>query len=911
MGYAIALLIKGLRDPQDETNTGLVYWVQGQLGDLTALGAPFDDASSRFYSQIPAAKGAISGFGWVSDPRKPIGEGTPITVSLEDPGDLLGALLAEDFAYATTDLWEIDPRLVNRGDTSIVVYGATAPTVGIYWIGPEAIYVSAASGNGDGLSYTLTIARAKCGSRERAHRIKPRTIPPGEDGRNSFLYLSSRPDWDHYSFEASLYQIETRGNKAISVVRARHGLITARPRPTGRGWKVTIEDATKRILNHAFGAGRPDVPLSHAIQVAGIEEASSPGGAAAYLGGLSILAPSLAAMGGGPSRGTQANLIDLWITGKEARFIFGEWFGFAGAADIDSTTAGEDLDRIAPLTTGELPWEARFVVKGGGFAGLYKVLDLDYSSDSYHAAGSSPTTEASYILARCQLLEIWEGSIASAPIITSPDPAIAQRAAGLNAGWSDLPHDSIRPGEEAPTITLWLYTELDFYQAFLYLALSDLGDGGNHATYDALPCGFGADIDPAWLEIGALGTAPSELDPGSLALLELATLDPWKGQYTIPIGGEWGNFGRWTENEALRALVLWASEPSTGAMGFRKMARPVATPSALVPAAGAGGIVAPGTRLEALESIKVEIGWVGGELAAADWRILRLPEAATADRVDKGQIAIRVWRRENIFSPEALASSPIPALTNFYFTQLRGAPSVFKVGTSILRGARKAGDLVSWTNPAIQTSQGRGVTALTCQVIALDPDWESGFEWLGLMPYALPLLSTQEGKVAPALRIIAYEEINEGTLYDCYVTCLGVVPFNIETSIDGIYDDLNLARVRVVSPSRHNPSGAGERQGWVEASAYISQIEHDGEKNRIRLLFNGGWTRGDVTIPDIIGGEGALILLSDRRKADLNPEGGEIVPPATQRPGGTLVAAVYAPPSPALPYDRNYYLFTE
>jgi hypothetical protein len=936
---AIGLLIEGVRNPADSTDQNPVLFVQGDLsGGLDIVGAPL--AGATVLPWIPLKKDAVGGFGWVADPRKPVGPGAPATVRINDNRDQLGPIFAEDLGVAPPTLWEIRESRLTRTQTAIRVYGPTAPTVGsIVWLNEEAVYLSSVTTATDNFTHDLVVVRARCGSRARAHRLRPKSFPAGEDGKHTRLYLRSRPDFDRERWQATLYLFDVQGNTAVAIRKMKRGYVLSRPRPTGTGYVVTLEDFTKNLHAHRFG-GRADVPITHAVQALTVQKSatpSRPGGRGSGLGHVppAVLEHLLELAGpqaGGAANppGYSAGLIDVYLTRAEAEFILDEVLQVGDASEIDETIFDDLVDRMTPGLEGTIPISYDLVVEAGGWAGIYKILELELKEAGYQAAraGATQTGLTTFVKIRAQLLEHWEGSISDQPIQVHPDTGIpTHRLSGLNAGWSSVDGDLIRPGEEGPKISLWFSGELTPFEALCYMTLSDLGDGGNHATFDAVACGFGADVPALWLDIGAAGGDPATLDPGTSSLLELAVLKPKRYRYRWPSSGDWSRLGRWLENEALLSITMWSDDPLTGACGLRACDRtvPVTPPESLVAVKGQKGILNPGTRLGKVQALRIEVGFQGKDLAYQDFRLFRLKEADTAEELEESNIlAIRIWDRGALFAPSAQNAGPIPRVVNYYLRQLRLAPSVYKIPASILRGANRVGGFYKLTDTTLQNANGRGFVELVVLVVGVDTEWTGGAEYLLLLPYALPLFAQTTGKIAPSLRIFAVDELAGApagyTDFDLWVTSIGDPGFNVATAYNNFFSSLASSiepqggRVRIVSTEAHNPFAGNERRGWLEASARVLAANYDGAHSRLKVRIADEWKRGgDVDLKDdLLVPDRSFVLLGDFRPAAVNVEGVDLVPSTYQRassPSVVLAAAAYAPPAPTAPYDRYYYLF--
>ena len=899
---AMAIFVEGIHDPQTtDGGDAAVLFVEGMVDDVSVVSDLSGFLTLNKLSWIPVRKESFSGFNWGATPRDPFGKPSPITVELSDKDNLLGFQFREDMETDDTAWYKLADTRVTRSQITFrceaINKNSPAPSVDSYlWLRNECLFITNVAGVGAGTGiYDIEVDRAQCGSRALAHQLRPKGYPLSSTGIDQALYFSSRPDLDRQFFPARVYCFDVTGSTVTSVRIKSFGYLSQRPRPTGKGWTLVIEPEESRMLRHKLGGGKADVALSRCLRVTDATVALA-GLAAAF--GAAVLPP-----------GKHPKAASAWMTRLEAEYVFGETLHILEGGRLDIGT----LDtRIAPACNGTLPWQFALGIEAGGWSGLMGITSiLGYFPNAFQNFEAKLQVNLS-------LIEAWEGSIGDAPVEAIDDADHDDpRIAGLNPGWTNRIDEKLRPEEAPPKVTLWLISSgVTQAEALLYLFASGEGDGENDATYDALPCGFGFDGDMARLNKGAASGDPINVDPGTSLLLELNELLPEKLQYRFKTGDTWGD---WLVNESLASCCLWVPEPATGKPGWRQMDRPgPSSVATLNPLRSSKYKVEPGTRLPAVESIRFEVGYWGKDNDWQDFRILTLAQADSYRDGEKqpSQITIRYWKRGNFFSPGALNSGRLPRLSNFYFRQLKAAPSVFKVPASLLRGPVKVGDFLSWSDDSIQTVNGRGLVDRICQVIAQDSDTQSGPQWLVLLPYALSIQRTATGKIAPALLIIESLLITS-TSFDVWCVSVGDPTVDLTTAYNGLFTAIAAAsgRLRIVTPSRHNPNEETERDGWLEASCVLSSVESDGGVHKLRIGISGQWSRfGQVNLRrDLLKNNEAYLLLSDRRPTGANTENIEIMPPAAQRKGAVgnvLDAATFAPASPQQPYDGYYYLFS-
>ncbi len=915
--HAIAVCIHGLRDPASPDNSDPVVFCQGDSTGGLAAAILAVLPSVTLYHWISPQKGQVSGFGWQADPRNPIGEASAIKVRIKDINRSLGPLFCEELGYVSTFItWEIRDNEISRSQTSLVVYGTEIPGVDtVYWINEEAIIVEGVASSGE--VHTLTIARGKCGSRARRHRLKPKTYVDGA-GLLQRQYMTNKPDFDRQKFPATVWQQTTEGNTGQAVVTWRRGFVIARPKPLGDSFEVSIEDATKIYKNATIGNGRKEVQLSKAIHVFKAEKVGGAGGIAGLLGSLGaisqVIQNSSAANVGTAAAAVQPIGVEFTLTMEEAEKIFGVVLHVETDPSLDATLTSDFITDCTP-SIGNVTGKAalRFLTEAGGWSGVFRLVSMARESSGYGPSGSPDASNglAYYLRIRGELAEVFEGTLGEDAVLQQVNNGVTNtNPSPLAAGFSTSFGDPIPPGAEGAKITLeWAFEPISFFEAALYWFMSDQAKAADlNGAYDVLPC-WAVDFDPDAFDIGTAGAEPG-IDPATSEFLRLAQLQPQQFTYPIRMGDR---LLEWLENEARRAMVLWSASPTTGKFGFRQMSRAYAG-GATTFAAEVGSkeaIVYPGNRLPPLNQLRVELGYYGKDRAYQDYRLLTLQDG-TIGALSSDQIyeqTIRLWVRGAFASTDGVAAA-LPRLANFYFRTLRNAPAVYKVPTSITRGAYRPGDFVFYSNDKLQTATGAGLSSIVCMVVGMDNDYATGRQFALLLPYALPLLFTFNGVKAPALSIYAVEPIaaNQWRLFvrvigDPYVSSL--IGYG-----GGIYGAMLSQRLRIECPIRHNPTpGNRERRGKIEASAVLNSIGTDNSgRSWFNVTINAAWARGgDVDIEaELLTIDKGRVLFSDHRRLNSNPELAEIYPPLDAGPQ-QYGYVIYAPSEPDTPIYRTYY----
>jgi hypothetical protein len=223
------------------------------------------------------------------------------------------------------------------------------------------------------------------------------------------------------------------------------------------------------------------------------------------------------------------------------------------------------------------------------------------------------------------------------------------------------------------------------------------------------------------------------------------------------------------------------------------------------------------------------------------------------------------------------------------------------------------GDLLTWTDPAQSTATGRGVTALPLIALAVVPDPRGGrsvvyglWDVLGAEVAAV----ASAGRIAPALKVLAVGA-NSSTEFVLVVTSTGAdTGFRIDTSHGSIWTTLAGAsgRVRIVTPTRHNPTGTAERTGLGEVSVTVNSVTYDSGSKRSTMVVTIGasWVRGGLVALDVIR-PGARVLLQRYLPASVNPEAAVVKGEAGQdyNSGSGRDFIKYSVPASRQPYDAR------
>jgi hypothetical protein len=880
--YVYGLLIRGLSVGGSSNPT---LFTDGDLDPSTIPGAlsPLGASTQIKGWLVP---GSLSGARATVDLRDPLVSATGPSIRLQDDATgTLAALFEGDPGHLNTNRWTLDSTVsLTAAATSLVVTGPTTIAIGdeLYLDG-ECVSVTARalSHSGQVNVQTLTVTRGACGSKAKAHALRPDDYPPGDNGSRETLTLLSRCPLDSGQIEASAYcfaMSDSDPSAVSSCVWAWHGFVRERPREDGDfTWTVSIDHAS-RALSEFIVPGALDLEISRCVTIVSALELSLGVGSTALF--------------------SKPNTVKFSLTTYEAERLFGEPLHIAQSPQASSALVSALSAKLTP--NGKISHE--IVGEVGGYKHVWKLESLTYqSADRIEALGTLIESELG--------ASVRDKPVAYPGISFGGNISLPIRSDGLNegfvrpmgAGFLAVNADRVRTelGEKSPKLTCRTKLTTTFPEALLYVATSGHG-GSDNGSYDLLFGGW-PQLDAAWINSGSAPGSPLSVSEGTSALLELnALLGETYDYFFTPQQ----SIGDWLRNELLIHCCLLSFVPSTGKLAARIWARKRSSVTALNPVVHPDGDVARDDRLPEIRALFLERGFDRVSLAFRHKKPLMLPEGRAKDF--KSALVLRLWKAGGgQFEDQELGTGPLARLIRALFVSHLGRPHLYPIPVAMDAGLQ-FGDHVTWTDPAQPTATGRGVTSLPLIVLAVSPDPKGGrmiahclWDVLGAEAAA----SASTGKRAPALKVTARSSLG-GNQYELTVTAPGDPSFNIETSYGAIFQTLatNGARVRILNPARHNPVAADEVSGPLEASAEVDSVDETAGVNKITVTVQADWVRGGFTVANIVE-VGSWVTLQRYLPASVNPEGVVVKGDPEQDSGSGLSYARYTVPSPKPPYD--------
>jgi hypothetical protein len=876
--YIFGLHVAGLRHPQDSTNVNPILFTNGTL---PSSGLPSPLSGMTVLPWIPIGGESIES-NWTSDPRKPVGDAKPIAVQLlDDPDGSLGQLLLRDSHTTTWDLDQATVAAASSGDSTAILTTTKpgdAPVVGeVYYLEGEAVKVTASAGRSFGsgtspISYTVTVTRGRCGSTARYHRPDPAAYAADTDGTEVRLWLDSRPNFDAYRFDATIYLIELDDFGAYSTHHARNVFVESQPKPVRKGvYEIQLSQISGYLDAHPFSVMDRTVTLSHCIRVA--ESATQ--------GAHQLIETPAGGIGwhvGGALVPTQAV---VYLTRQEAETLLREPLHKTANPKLDETLTDALCTKLTALP-GVIDYFLEVEANGKW---LFKIAGIQY----YTQIPIGKTAKESFVKVSLTLVDRAPGSDLK-DVHGEETRYSAQNPAGLvvetfSGAWSKASAKQV--DTEGAKVTLRLQINATPVKAALYLLLSDGAASGG--TYDKIPGRIGAGLLPAWLNTGAVQADPLDVEFGTSELLELNQILDEEFEYQIRLaGGE--KLGAWLSNLCYLHTLLFG--PLTdGTLTLRLWARPQeASLDTLQPIARP---VPPGGRLSALRSLEVLSGYRPYDLQPEFTRAIRLRAPKAIKDKDEAQ-TIRIWKRGNHATKQDVESGPLAALVRSFLDLMGGTPTIYEVpipiGEYFDLGLSFA-DFVYWNGgDDVPTADGFGfpddtvflVTGINLKIgqgeaivrIVRDTYNES------------QVTTTDAGLIAPTLRPGAIVNLG-GLQYQIDVTSLGEAAFDITTDHEGIWADyVNRGGLIHITIPTHAAAGTDhhiERDGYLEAYATVDQVDFTGGVSTLTVTFDAAWERdGNLIAADILLEDESFISLSDRRLADVNPQG-DLIEPITEQ----------------------------
>jgi hypothetical protein len=873
--YAIGLCIRGLPDPTGTTTTVPVLFTNWH-GNLSLPGA-FAGYIQLQWLDLTSSPSGISVAG---DIREPVTAAAPIQISMVDVDDALSAYFADDPGFQNTIFRDsVNPQILSTDTLIGFGYNGNAPTVGdILWIGQEAVRVDSVT---TGSNPVITVNRGVCGSRVRAHEVRPDAYVPGDNGLTETLTLTSRPDWDAYHFEADVYLFEVV--TGVATVRwHRQGYVQQRPTPSGDGrWEVVVEDVTKLVEEHSWQ--REQITLSRRVRVEKTNLES--------VGGVVDVA----------FNGLQALQVRLWLNRLEAETLFNVCIHKPGLPTLDQTLA-DDIFGNGGLMWQEANVQYRLDLEVGGHRYAYRLIEPDAAIDVTISQDNANNIDQDYLELYAQLIKF------------EPDTTIIDSATpetGLNPGLQPSTIGAINlpllDGEDAPKASLRIGLNCSMVDAALYLVHSDRGDGTTDPTYDKIVGRVGCGLFTAQVNQGSAPPSALLASDDSDELLVLRELLPTIFDYVIDLKED--TMSDWLTNECRLQTLFALPKPSNGAWALRLWNKVDVTPITVQPLTGPDDLASPRERLEPMRAIIVDFGYDDITLEPAFAGMAIRSKGARPADVRQAQ-RVKVWLSGSQQTFQDFAEINLYRMVTSFFMQLQGQPIAYRIPTFIGDTAFEVGDIILWTEPsiAVPTPTGHGVTNLQMLVVSVEVDFATGRQMILALPDATNLVSASAGQIAPTLRVESIVSSGPTTI-TLEVTSVGETgPFDITSAHDNIWSELQAVtgRVRLVSYGFHNPVGQQERTpGWAEASGTVATIAFVAGVSRIELNIDASWIRGGLTISDL--GSFAFVCLTDRRLPDSNVEGVIIEPIAEQLfDGGNGDDFLKFAPSTGLPFDQHF-----
>jgi hypothetical protein len=854
MTHVHAALIRGL---SYSGSTEATLFVDGPL-DASTIPAGLTPLSSSTQIVGRLLPAGLEGFNINSNIRSPLPSAVTAYAQLQDDAEgALAQLFAPDPGRLNTSTWIIQSTttLAIESTSTFTVAGASAPSVGaVLYLDSEAMEVTAVTSVTTNL-WEIDVDRGACGSHIKAHQVRPSSYPAGDDGTYAALTLHSRQPFETGRVEASLYSflMDPANPGAVSACEwCWHGMIEKRP-TQNRDFVVTVpvRHVTAHLAEHAPRFGK-EIPLSRCVTV--VQEM-----------GTSVDGQSL------------PRVVRIPLNRYEAERLFDTALHAApGQGKLSSSKVSSLSSKLSfsSASDGRLI-ETWILLEAGGYKYTFRANGFTYVNE-----------QRAYVTATL-VLNGWEdgASVRDKPLLYPPENGftrlgfnqgfVSQGAAGANA-------DRVRTefGEEAPKVSLRQRVGGKFVTTLLHLALSGQGGGANDATWDKL-FGNWPQIDPSWMNTGSAPADPLAVDEGTTTLLELNALIGQSYGYHFETGT---TLGEWLRNELVLHCCLFSFEPSTGKLAARFWSRKrPASPTALNPIIYPDGEVETAETLEPMRALILQRGLNLITLKPKHEVPIQILETQEADF--KNALTVRIWGEQSPeFAASELATGPLARMAHALFNVAAGEPHLWRIPLSVSSGV-KFGDLVTWTDPSIPTAAGRGVTALPLIVLGLDRNPKDGrltalclWDVLGQQRAT----SASAGKRAPALKITAASNVSTRR-YELTVSAPGDSGFNITSSYGGIFQTIATAggRVRLINPTRHNPTAANETPGPLEGSATVNGISHVAGVNKIDVTIPAAWERSSITAANLVE-LGGWVCLQNYKTADSNPEGSPIQGHASQ-----------------------------
>lgn len=817
--------------------------------DLSTIPAPVPVVGSGQRLLVPRlVPGGPSGATWGASVRDPVGRGGSPEVTLrESPAGDLARLLAPDLSSASTASYSALAKTIAPGETEILVRGLPAPAEDqILYLGAEALKVANISTDAaDETLHLLTVERAACGSWAQAHAVDPDGYLPGDPETHLVsLILTTRPRWGEVRYDASLYAVSTEPDDPSAyraTLYAAHGCVSERPRyELGEGagaWRVRLQSQTAALAEHRLG-GAEDLPLSHLLAVERTRRRTLVQGQTTT---VQVLEP------------------ERWatvLTGEEAERLLRVPLRLLGGRLDPVLVAALDTALDAdPRVSYDLA-----VKDGAGQIWIGGVRKAEIFGDSQRVRLS------------CEL----RGSSPGASLDAQPFGS-RPYVAGWNSTLGIFPV-ATGLGEPQPTATLRVRIVATFPEALRLLLLSSSGAEA-HGEDDTIFGLRGAGVDPDLVNVGDPEPTALDVDPGTTEIAQLGQILTEVYEYHLTPKT---TLGEWLANELTLASCLLGPSPSFGRLGARRWYRVRSGPATLTALASPGSLAREVETVAPVRALEVQRGIRIDTLAPTHIAPVRLAGRLTQADLER-RVVVRVWQRGGAITAEEIGSGPIGECVRAQLGASLGGPRIWEIPVSLLASVGLA-DLADWSDGLQVDAAGRGIS-LPVLVVGIDRDARRGRQVVRVLEDALNRRAEADdltaGQIAPALRVEWVRAVDSATYEVGVASFPEGAAFSLSSSHGAIWRSIQDAEgwVRVTRDDLHAPDGDEERAGPADLYAQIVGLTAStpSSTSYLTLSVDSGWTRGDLTIQQILA-PGAWLTFPDRRTSAQTPPGISVAP---------------------------------
>jgi hypothetical protein len=844
--FVFAMEIHGLSNAPDPTSTAPILLSTGLLPGLaTAIPALSTYTVSPLLSPFD-----VSGYNWSSDPRRVVGSGGQCVVKLKDLAGLWGSKLVKT---PKTQSWSLKDGSITAAATSIAINGTpgSLPTVNrIYWIEAEAVLVTVVTPT-SATGATLTVTRARCGSRAVVHRLDPLNYYAGDDGSQDRMTLDSRPDFGSFIFTGVIYLFRLDQFGAVRDYIKRYVYLDGTPTPLkGRSWEIRLRDIGDLAAQLALGNKARQVTLSNRVFVSQFDFNGSAGFGEIPLMGY------------------------LYLTRLEAELLLREPVHNPGSGNPVASLVDALDDRMKAFPDA-VEYDIEIEASGKW---LGRLTNLEYREFNEGAR------KKYYVRAQWQIAA--NGRV--------PGVGVGSVSAGFADGWTRTEGDPVgrlRAGEQAPKVTLRPALHTTPVNAFLTLCCSDGAHAGGD-TYDWLIGRAGAGLPSSWFNLGAVAGTIVSIDPGTTELLQRNRLLTQQFFFPLPQNQE-RKLGDFLAGDLCLPHALLLGPLQNGLLTLRPWARlrPAGTPVTLITRSDAE--VEPGSRLPVVAALSLSSGFNNLTLAPEFVRSVRTRAAQKGGDVQ----AVRVWQPGNKITTSEIQSGSLTSLVSGFLNLYAGAPVVHEVPTSLqflMDNDIEFLEFLTWSNIDVLSENGSGVTGVF-YLLGYSIEWRTGRVMARVIydSYNDNEVALVDGTGIKSPHMTTTKTIPKdatGLAHQVTVDIPGARGQDLATVLGATFAAAIIgAKVRVTALAQAASVGADvtkERPGHLEAYATVTAITFDaGSKEaKIDLAFDATWQRGTAEFISrnvLVPGQ-SVVQLVDQRPSATNVQAVDIEPPAAQ-----------------------------